>query len=150
MTEQEAFEAALAKDRYDCTTRLVYADWLEERGLDDQAAEQRRMATPEWVEADRWMHEFVKTLGSSCINYDAVWDKHEPEEWHDFTYDEVIQAGHDALRDGDYLVQLGSNEARDHMYNPLTKEKFWDCWSTITGIPVSEEDREHSVFSCSC
>ena len=50
--EQEArFVRALSDDVYDSTTRLVYSDWLEERGRDDEAQEQRRMAAPEWVQA---------------------------------------------------------------------------------------------------
>ena len=38
----QAFLEVLAKDPYDETTRRVFADWLEEKGLDDYAAEQRQ------------------------------------------------------------------------------------------------------------
>jgi uncharacterized protein (TIGR02996 family) len=135
---REAFEAALAADRYDSTTRLVYADWLEEQGDDDKAAEQRRMATPEWVAADQWMHEFASGLGSTD------WDGREID------YDDCIQAGRDAHRHGDYFTQQGTETARDTMYEGNNREYFWRNWSIITGVPVSEEEREHSVFSCSC
>jgi uncharacterized protein (TIGR02996 family) len=141
MTDQqqrEAFLAAIAADRYDTATRLVFADWLEERGDDDTATEQRRMATREWVEADKWMHEFAGQLGS------ADWDGR------DIDYDDCIRAGHDAHRHGDYFVQQGGESAQDTMYEGNNREDFWRCWSIVTGVPVSEEQREHSVFSCSC
>jgi uncharacterized protein (TIGR02996 family) len=46
--QQEAFLAAIDSVPSDPTTRLVYADWLEEQGLDQEAALQRweaRLAT---------------------------------------------------------------------------------------------------------
>lgn len=45
--EASGFVQALNLQPYDQTTRLVFADWLEERGYDDEAAIQRR-----WTEAD--------------------------------------------------------------------------------------------------
>lgn len=64
--ERKAFVDILTKDRFDAKTRLVFADWLEEHGCDDEAAEQRRMASPEWVEAAKWIEEQVKATDHTC------------------------------------------------------------------------------------
>jgi len=60
--KRAAFLKALAEDRYDTTTRLVYADWLDEQCRDSESQEQRRLATPEWCAADRWLREYAKKL----------------------------------------------------------------------------------------
>ena len=65
MDHRAGFEAALLANRYDSEMRLVFADWLEEQGEDDEAQEQRRMATPEWIEADKRIQKFADDLGIS-------------------------------------------------------------------------------------
>ncbi len=52
--ERQAFLDAIAADRYDQTTRLVFADWLNEHGLDDEAEVQRQW-TPEKQRAEDWL-----------------------------------------------------------------------------------------------
>ncbi len=56
---KQAFLEALEKDRYDITTRLVFADYLDEHDEPEEATEQRRLATPQWCEADRWLREYA-------------------------------------------------------------------------------------------
>ncbi len=62
MDDRTGFERAIKEDRYDSFSRQVYADWLEERGFDDEAMEQRRLAAPEWVEADKWLRRYAKVM----------------------------------------------------------------------------------------
>lgn len=162
--EKVAFLAALAADRYDQTTRLVFADWLDENGLDDEAMEQRRCATPEWEKAARWLESFATKCGATCSNYSEVWQAyHEqrqqgvpydqvvtPEEVHkEITYEDVIQAGYDYADHEDYFVQQGNEQARDMMASQDTREQFWVAWQTVTGQAV-EKDKQGTVFSCSC
>lgn len=45
MTQRDAFEAALDADPADWGTRLVFSDWLEERGEDALAAAMKYMGT---------------------------------------------------------------------------------------------------------
>ncbi len=147
--EKQAFIAALEKDPYDTTTRRVFSDWLEEQGLDDEALEQRRMATQEWVEADQWMHSFAKACGDTDDNYP---DK--PKRWREITYEDVIQAGHDFVATEDYFCQMGSERARNLMHEQ-TKEAYWNNWKIITGQPGpawNEMEPWHSTapFTCSC
>ncbi len=157
---REAFENALKEDRYDSTTRLVYADWLEERGLDDEAQEQRRMASPAWIEADREMHNFARSLGKDCTNYgnlftrasDGRYVPNEPERWQEITYDMVMQAAQQSLdsKDDERFVQQGAETARDAMSSPEVRERFWKNWSIITGKSLPDEAREYRVFCCTC
>jgi uncharacterized protein (TIGR02996 family) len=44
MTDEDAFIRAIQADPDDTTTRLVYADWLEERGQPARAETLRRWA----------------------------------------------------------------------------------------------------------
>ena len=180
MTEQQiyrkSFEDQIKKDPYNASIRLVFADWLDENGFDDEASEQRRKGTVEWVEADKWMHKFADKCGMSCHNYDEnfreynAWRDAHPEisprdpefqefmdnqheEWRSITYEDCIQAGFNYLKNADYFVQLGSEKARDMMYKGEARQ-FWINWSIITGegVPKSfSEGQEGSApFSCSC
>lgn len=172
--ERGQFEAALKQDRYDTVTRLIYADWLEERGEDDYAAEQRRMATPEWCEAARGLEEIASQCGKTCVNYDEVWQEHRkiyqeardrgipwqeidyssaPEEvWVPITFEDLLRIGKEYLdsEGQDYFVQQGSETARDLMSNKDTRERFWECWQIVTGAQVPEKHREDAPFSCTC
>lgn len=47
MDERAAFEANIDADPLDATNHLVYADWLQDHGHDDEAAFRRAMG--EWV-----------------------------------------------------------------------------------------------------
>ena len=173
-TQRQAFEEALQKDRYDSVTRLVYADWLEENGLDDEAREQRRMASPEWIASDQWMHKFASTLGTHSPYYSESWrrDRENRErqdiglpplpEIHEevipMSYEIVMEAAKHWLEtykdtewgpDGDYFTQNGDETARDEMGNPNTRAEFWKHYQQITGASV-EKEKQGQVFSCSC
>jgi len=62
MSTREAFLRALEADEDDVTTRLVYADWLEERGQTEEAERQRA-----WPAAKEWLVKFYK----------ETWDKYK-------------------------------------------------------------------------
>lgn len=59
--DRHAFLDALRANPYDKELRLVYADWLEENGFDDEALEQR-----EWNEekqkSEDWLRNVAKRL----------------------------------------------------------------------------------------
>lgn len=152
-TERAAFLAAIKHDRYDTLTRLAYADWLEERGEDDEAAEQRRQATPVWQEADRWLHDFAAKCGETAENYGIAYDDWDRLEWRQITYDDLIKAGHDYVREEDFFVQSGSDTARDLMQEGDNYESYWRHWETVTGCTRKAPGRYESrsaPFSCSC
>lgn len=152
--EKLAFLKALELDRYDRTTRLVFADWLEEKGYDDEAVEQRRCSTEEWEEADRWMVNFADKCGKTCTNWpdtDQWEDDDTPQsDWKPITRDMVVEIGLRYLDSGgeDYFVQYGSEGARGAF-----REEFWQHLAVLTGIPVNPPDGfigHSNPFSCSC
>jgi uncharacterized protein (TIGR02996 family) len=55
MSDRDAFLRALANDEDDTPTRLVYADWLEERGEHEEADRQRK-----WPAAKEWLVRLCK------------------------------------------------------------------------------------------
>jgi len=97
--------------------------------------------------AEEWLRELAERLGRTCTNYDEPYKKHE---WIEITYEMLIQSGHDAIEDGGYFVQQGSEMARDVFQNKKTKEKFWKMWQIVTGVKITKEQGDHGIFSCSC
>ena len=165
--EQEYFLKALAENEDDVATRLVYADWLEENGLDDEADRQRK-----WSEAKAWLKDFASKCGRTCTNYDEAWDEYlerrdaladeEREHWPDrqqmqeITYEIVVQAGFDYAKEPhNFFVQQGSDEARSVLRN-VGRDPFWKNWSIVTGHPIPDWNDEElkwdttAPFSCSC
>ncbi|HJZ56552.1 MAG TPA: TIGR02996 domain-containing protein [Gemmataceae bacterium] len=55
MDERQGFLKALAKNEDDTTTRMVYADWLDERGEHEESDRQRK-----WPAAKTWLVEFAE------------------------------------------------------------------------------------------
>lgn len=125
-TGRRLFEEMLAKDPYDEATRRVFADWLEERCLDDEAARQRAW-TREWQEAHDWMTAFAAQT--------------------DIPYEDLIRAGHEFIQDGEYYVQSGDDSARDAMFDAETRNEYWSHWEVLTKC---EAGTRSSPFSCSC
>ena len=70
----KGFIQALDTNRYDQTTRLVFADWLEEMGHDDEALEQRRRATDRWVASDKWLREYAATKAKTYEKPDEAFE----------------------------------------------------------------------------
>ena len=146
---RQAFEKVIKDNPYDMDTRRMYADWLEENGFDDEAAEQRRRATLEWVEADRWMHWFADECGGTYDDFDY---EEGYTNYSHITYEQCIEAGHTYLKSEDYFVQYGTEEARTLMH--AEKKNFWKNWSIITGVKINDDLRSgghgSAPFSCSC
>ncbi len=148
MTEKEAFLTAIAEDRYDQQTRWVFADWLEEHGLDDEALVQRSW-TRKKQEAEDWLRDFAVKCGETCTNYGY---KEPCDEWEKITYEMVIQVGHDYVDHGHFFTQVGSEAARD-MCQGETAELFWKHWQTVTGRTKAAREEDEWMdgpFSCSC
>jgi len=163
-SERIAFEKILENNRYDSVTRKVFADWLEERGYDDLAFEERRKATEKWVEADQWMHHMATLCGQTCLNFG---EDDVSEIWKDITYKDLIDIGFQWLKEGsegvhtgtyrkgekyyygNYFVQRGSHHMYDLFREGDNKKLYWKNWQIITGVYV-EEYKQSSPFTCTC
>lgn len=124
-SEREAFEMALMEDPYDKVTRSIYADWLEEKGLDSEAQEERRKATDKWVYAAQDVEETAKKL-----LYTGMLGLEEAME-------EVKKTGH---------FYCNSEE----IYENGRFMKLLRDWSIYTGESISLEDATDMGFSCGC
>ena len=125
--EERAFLEAIRRDPLDRPTRLVFADWLEEHGRDDEAASYRRLRE-DVLRADLWMRRFALEV-------------RQP-------YQELIDAGH-AMRSGEVWC-FGSTKAQDELLDEPTRREFWENWSLLTSEEVSPETVEETNFRCAC
>lgn len=64
-------------------------------------------------------------------------------EKHEVSYDKLMAAAHDYLRDGS-LTHIGTDISYEDM-----ESEFWDRFESVTGIKVSN-DKRGSIFSCAC
>ena len=138
MNLRDAFLEALAKNEDDISTRLVYADWLEERGEYEEADRQRR-----WPAAKEWLVRF-------CHDHNPPDDEDLEELF--ISYAELIELGRAALEEADERgvgFHCGNNET---MCDALRSNhlEFWKNWSIVTGIPLPPEFENKSYFSCAC
>lgn len=98
-----------------------------------------------------WTHPaFALEIAATAARSSAEQWLRDFADRHDFTYSQVLQAGSEYVADGGYFVQRGAESARDEMYDPTTRHRFWECFAAVTGTAISDEDREGTVFSCSC
>ncbi len=138
MTRDEqlaAFKKAIEDDKYDQTTRLVMADWLEEHGYDDEALVQRKW-TREFQVAEDWLTSYGKEVDGLELA-------------------ELIKAGHSFLDKSEphRIMEYAPRRASRDL------EEFWIYFATYTGRTVTdigaqwwndEDDREqyHGCSGC--
>ena len=138
MSERDAFLKALAENEDDTTTRLVYADWLDDRGEHEEADRMRK-----WDAAKAWLVKFCR-----------VNNKYPDDEWV-ISYETLLGLGLEAVQriasagDTELWFSCGNNM---RMCDALraNPRKFWQNWSIVTGIPVPADAAEKSGFSCAC
>lgn len=128
MNTQEAFLKALAENENDATTRLVYADWLDEQGLHEEADRQRQ-----WPMAREWLEKLCKS----------------PNGWGEITYDELITFGREVAKEEANKERVYTNST---MWQTLeaNSQEFWKNFTIVTGIPLpaAHESRGFHYWEC--
>jgi uncharacterized protein (TIGR02996 family) len=134
VNEREAFLNALAENQDDVTTRLVFADWLDERGEHEEADSQRR-----WVAAREWLVKFCHDNNPPAGRADPYGSFISYEKLMDLAR-EAIEIGYDEhvwyeCRNNDALcAALRDNE-----------EEFWKNAALVTGaVPFPQLDDDGS------
>jgi hypothetical protein len=90
----------------------------------------------ETAAAVRWLEWFAQEIG-----YEGA-----PPM---YTYEDIIQAGHEAVSAGDYC--WGTDAAAGFFRtSDDNRREFFRNWSLVTGVAVSEEIQEGITFSCAC
>lgn len=139
MIERETFLKALAENEDDVPSRMVYADWLEEKGEHEEAERQRQ-----WPAAKAWFVRF-------CEEHNPSPDEEDAYEMV-LSYQDLIEMGRYALTEPDsdgYGVICGNNDSMSYALEDHKRE-FWKNWSIMTGIPLPPDVEERSYFSCAC
>jgi uncharacterized protein (TIGR02996 family) len=135
VSERNAFLKLLEENEDDTATRLVYADWLDERGEYDEADRQRK-----WPAAKEWLVRFCRDH-----NHQYSFEQVIPCE-------ELIELGRKAVEEASEAglgFDCGSNETmRDALY--ANCREFWKNWSVVTGIPLQPDVEGRSYFRCHC
>jgi uncharacterized protein (TIGR02996 family) len=138
VSERKAFLELLAQNEDDTTTRLVYADWLDDHGEHEEADRQRK-----WPAAKEWLVRFCEAHNPR--DDDEVWI---------ISYEMLLELGQEAVEreraDGEeILFRCSNNITMCHALGSNSRE-FWRNWSIVTGIPVSQDVADKSDFSCAC
>jgi uncharacterized protein (TIGR02996 family) len=134
-SERKAFLKALAANEDDTTTRLVYADWLDERGEHEEADRMRK-----WDAAKAWLVGFFEAHNQG----DYVGELN--------TYTDLLELARVAVEEANergFGFDCGSNERLCEALRANPRE-FWENWSVVTGIPVPPDADKKSYFGCSC
>jgi uncharacterized protein (TIGR02996 family) len=134
---RDAFLKALAANEDDTTTRLVYADWLDEHGEHEEADRQRK-----WPAAKQWLVRFCMVHNPPDDVYERV-----------ISYKDLLELGREAVeaaqQGGELGFHCGNNET---MCDALRANRlqFWMNWSVVTGVPLPPDFEDMSYFSCGC
>jgi uncharacterized protein (TIGR02996 family) len=138
VNERDGFLKLLTENEDDTTTRLVYADWLDDRGEHEEADRQRK-----WPAAKEWLVRFCEANNHSP-------DEPDPYEWV-ITYETLLELGQEGVGREDewYGFSCGNNMT---MCDALRENpgEFWKNWSIVTGVPLPQDIEMKSGFSCGC
>ena len=162
MADDSPFLKAIAENPLDPAPRQVYADWLDEQSRYDEATAERWW-TRERLAARARLTALAAECGDTCTAYDErhgygfeVIDggyQRVDNRWRPVTYDDLVQAGHNYIDEGDYFTQRGEEGARDLIQGAVA-EQYWADWEIVTGRSRDEQrDKRYGLdapFSCSC
>lgn len=123
--QRQAFLEAIGRDRYDWNTRKIFADWLEDKGMDDEALVQRNW-TPEWQRAVDWLTDLAKDIG---LSYEKLMH----------VADEFINYGIPLVLDMD-----GSNRMYDD------RDMFWPYYEKASRREFTKDHTLNGFVECEC
>jgi uncharacterized protein (TIGR02996 family) len=124
---ERAFLEHLRRDSFDRVTRSAYADWLEEKGRDDEAVGVRQF--------DEDRERAVRWMKNHAIRVQQL-------------YDEMVEAGHSMKAGGGWC--FGTDAAQDTLLDESYREQWWRAWEKITAEAVTTELIEQRNFRCAC
>lgn len=128
---RDGFLEAIRLSPEDPLNHYAYADWLEEHGFnDDEAKIHREWTLKKYQEANEFMEVFAM----------------EAEESVDFIMKSAM--GKVESKENYYDVELSLHYTPQFLID--NNDKFWECFMTLTGIPVPAEKIKETFFSGCC
>ena len=146
MNERNAFLKFLAENEDDTTTRMVFADWLDEHGEHEEADRQRK-----WPAAKEWLVRFCQVNNP---------DPSTDSETRVISYEELLELGWSIAISVDeragsesdqeaFGLFCGNNQTMcDALRSDVTE--FLANWSIVTGMPLPPDARYIVRFGCAC
>lgn len=133
MTEQRAFLAAIKAEPENYLHRKVYADWLDEHDMPEEANRQRA-----FEDADRWLREFhAAEFGPWNDDGDDDGDDADPQR---ITYTDMLEAA--KSNPGSVIMTLPFDSPS------VDVQRFWECIQIVAGVIVY--DKTTFPFRCAC
>jgi uncharacterized protein (TIGR02996 family) len=131
MNLRDAFLRALASSEDDTTTRLVYADWLDEQGEHEEADRQRR-----WPAAKEWLVRFCQ----------------ENSHYAALSYEGLIEFGRRVIKEESTSERVYFDYDNEALWHALrgSDQEFWKNWSIVTGIPLPPSLQNKGFHHWSC
>ena len=130
---RETFLKALEKNEDDVTTRMVYADWLEENGEHEEADRQRK-----WPAAKAWLVAFAG---------DGV-DEDSTDEYQ-MPYAVLLDRARESADEGEFSFSCYTNESMSDNLNKQRVE-FWKNVAIVLGIQLPDDLEDKAWFGCAC
>lgn len=131
MSERDVFLNLLEKNPDDATIRLVFADWLDERGEHEEADRQRQH-----LNAIEW-------LRNVCIEFNAG-----RQEGEGLTCDQLLDFGRNVSATTGPNIEV-SDIPDGHIVSIIRDRipEFWKAWSIATGLPLTPEVEKKCYYS---
>lgn len=161
MTDKDTFLRALSGDgKWNRDLHFVFADWLEEQGLCDEAQRERTW-TRERQEAEDWLTEYMRNFSDYYwVQDDDGEDHRENTVPHFASLDQFLDAAREyASKNKEWVGSddWGFNrgfyclpfDTPDICWNKETNKTMWRHLKVL-GIDPGGEQNEGNFFRCSC
>ncbi len=145
MTTRKEHEANIAAHPKDARPHAMFADFLDEHGLDEEAAYHRRW-TIEVARAEEWIRDFA----SKICDYDYDENENRVNGKQIFSFEKLMELARNFVGSnsnagrwhGDYCLPF---DTPDFLYSESTE--FWRQYEIATGTETGDLG---VMFRCAC